>query len=146
MHPRSSITDLSKVLGNGNDNADTTAAELPASYRQALDQLSSPHNNTNHRHDNTANKALSALSDEEHLALVKEVLSNFYATKDQWVTAGEWTAREAKLDPTGQLAGSAADELRTAVPFTLASSVVDYLCTLIKALEWKLGGETPELL
>jgi len=52
----------------------------------------------------------------------------------------------SQADPTGQLAGSAADELRTAVPFTLASSVVDYLCTLIKALEWKLGGETPELL
>ena len=103
-------------------------------YTDALGQLTS-----------TNNTPLSSLSDEQHLKLAKEILSNFYASKDQWATAGNWTKEEAKLL---QISGPASDFFKSMIRYNIASLVGDYLSTVVEALELKLGKskKQPELL
>lgn len=107
---------------------------LPPLYTDALGQFTS-----------TNNTPLSSLSDEQHLELAKEILSNFYASKDQWATAGNWTKEEAKLL---QISGPASDFFNSMILYNIASLVGDYLSTVVEALELKLGKskKQPELL
>ena len=107
----------------------SNTSALPPSYREAIDKLTST----------DLNPHISTISDEEHLTIAKEVLSNFYATKDGWSTAGNWSDEEAKLL---QLSGSAADISKVATPYNLASIVGLYLTTLVGALEYKYGKST----
>ncbi|KAL9185727.1 hypothetical protein ACHAXT_003504 [Thalassiosira profunda] len=108
------------------------AAPLPATYREALEALTS----------SAVDAPLASISDESVLSLAKELLSHFYATKDEW-TAGNWTAEEAKLY---RLEGSAAEFSRAATKQVLAAATGDYLRTFVEGLEWRLGkGNEPDL-
>lgn len=107
----------------------SNSSALPSPYREAIDKLAST----------DLNPHISTISDEEHLTIAQEVLSNFYATKDGWSTAGNWSDEEAKLL---RLSGSAADISKVATPYNLASIVGLYLTTLVGALEYKYGKST----
>jgi acyl-CoA reductase-like NAD-dependent aldehyde dehydrogenase len=109
---------------------------LPASYRQALEELTT---------EDPPHPHLSTISDESCLALAKEILSNFYEKKNLWVRSGDWAREEAKLL---RLSGFAAKASEASSRYNLASIVGTYLCTFVEALAFKLGtsNRKPDLL
>ena len=88
---------------------------------------------------------LATLPDEEVVTIANEILQKVY--DKEWVEAGKWADEEAKLYKLG---GKAADVSIASAKVVKCTILIDYLRTLIEAIEYKNGTEngvkTPELL
>ena len=114
-----------KIAAENDGNAvfPNTAPGLPESYLRALKELGA---NATAAADGSPSPPAChpdprALSDEERLSLGREMLSNFYDTKDAWSTIGGWAAEEGRLLGLG---GRAAEAQAAAAGCAMASVVM----------------------
>eukprot|EP00566_Odontella_aurita_P008433 CAMPEP_0113564542 /NCGR_PEP_ID=MMETSP0015_2-20120614/21680_1 /TAXON_ID=2838 /ORGANISM="Odontella" /LENGTH=646 /DNA_ID=CAMNT_0000466641 /DNA_START=67 /DNA_END=2007 /DNA_ORIENTATION=- /assembly_acc=CAM_ASM_000160 len=131
----SRIALVEKIRGDEKKSEDEVLAPepaLPKEYTEALSSLVAK----------TSKPSLNSLSDEAMLDLTNELLSNLYATKDEWLYAGDWAERESELL---KLAGSdAGSSMAAQTRYQIGDSMRNYLSTQAKALEWKIARANGE--